>query len=182
MIITIGGTAGSGKSTAARLLAKKLGYKHYSMGDLQREIAEENGVSLLELGKLEEKDRSIDEEVDQRQIELGRTEDNFVMDARLGFHFIPGSVKIFLDADFEERAKRILADTIRKEHNITLKSTKRGMEIRKASEKKRYKEYYNLDPYDKKHYDLIVDTTSITPEEAVGKILEFIRKKIAIFK
>ena len=91
MKITLGGTAGSGKSTAAKLLAKKLGYKHYSMGDFQREIAEEKGISLLELGKLEEKVKSLDEEVDQRQIELGRKEDNFVIDSRLGFHFIPNS-------------------------------------------------------------------------------------------
>ncbi len=177
MRITIAGSAGSGKSTASKLLAKKLGYKHYSMGDFQREIAEEKGISLLELSKLEEKDKSLDEEVDQRQIELGRKEDNFVIDSRLGFHFIPNSVKIFLDADFEERAKRILADKIRKEHNVNLKSTKEHMKTRKASEKKRYKEYYDLDPYDNSNYDLVVDTTSITSEEVVEKILEFVRNK-----
>jgi len=141
-IITINGTAGSGKSTVAKLLAKKLDYKHYSMGDFQREIAEEKGISLLELGKLEEKDKSIDEEVDQMQIDLGRKEDNFVIDSRLGFHFIPNSIKIFLDADFEERAKRILADTIRKEHNVNLKTTKQNIKTREASEKKRYKDIH----------------------------------------
>jgi len=175
-IITINGTAGSGKSTVAKLLAKKLDYKHYSMGDFQREIAEEKGISLLELGKLEEKDKSIDEEVDQMQIDLGRKEDNFVIDSRLGFHFIPNSIKIFLDADFEERAKRILADTIRKEHNVNLKTTKQNIKTREASEKKRYKEYYNINPYDKKHYDLIIDTTKLTPEQVVDKIIKFLRK------
>ncbi|MBW2982554.1 cytidylate kinase family protein [Candidatus Woesearchaeota archaeon] len=177
MRITIGGTAGSGKSTVAKLLAKQLGYKHYSMGDFQREIAEERGISLLELGKLEEKDRSFDEEVDQRQIDLGRKEDDFVIDARLGFHFIPNSIKIFLDADFEERAKRILSDKIRKEHNVNMENTKKNMKTRKVSEQKRYKEYYNIDPYDKKHYDLVVDTTEISPEKAAEKILEFVKKK-----
>ena len=181
-IITIAGTVGSGKSTAAKLLAKKLGYKHYSMGDFQREIAEERGISLLELSKMEERDRSIDEEVDQRQIKLGREEDNFVIDSRLGFHFISNSVKIFLDASFEERAKRILADKIRKEHNVNLENTKKNMKVRKTSEQKRYKKYYNLDPYDKKHYDLIVDTTSISAEEAVDKIIEFTKKSYEIFK
>jgi len=177
MIITIGGTAGSGKSTVAKILAKKLGFNHYSMGDLQREIAEERKISLLELSKLEEKDRSIDEEVDQKQIDLGRKEDNFVIDSRLGFHFIPHSLKIYLDCDFEERAKRILADRIRKEHNINLENTKKNMMEREKSEKKRYKEYYNLDPSDKKQYDLIIDTTSMSPEKTVDKILEFIKKR-----
>jgi cytidylate kinase len=177
MIITIGGTAGSGKSTVAKLLAKKLGYKHYSMGDFQREIAEERKMSLLELSRIEEEDRGVDEEVDQRQISLGREEDNFVIDSRLGFHFIPNSVKIFLDADFEERAKRILADKIRKEHNVNLENTKENIETRKASEQKRYNDYYNIDPYEKSNYDLVVDTTSISAEEVVEKILEFVEKK-----
>ena len=53
MIIVLGGRAGSGKSTIAKEVAKKLGYKHYSMGDLQRNIAKEKGISLLELGKLQ---------------------------------------------------------------------------------------------------------------------------------
>jgi len=177
MIITISGTAGSGKSTAAKLLAKKLGFKHYSNGDFMRDMAEERKISLIELGKIAETDRSIDEELDRRQIELGRNEDDFIIDSRLGFHFIPNSVKVYLDADFEERAKRTLADNIRKEHHVNLETTKKSIRIREASEKKRYKEYYNLDPSDKNHYDLVVDTTSITPEEAVEKILEFIRKK-----
>ncbi|MBI2112124.1 AAA family ATPase, partial [Candidatus Woesearchaeota archaeon] len=83
MIITISGTAGSGKSTVGKLLAKKLKYKHYSMGDLQRQIAEQRGITLLELGKLEETDPSIDKELDQKQIQLGKTENKFIIDGRL---------------------------------------------------------------------------------------------------
>jgi len=176
-IITINGRAGSGKSTAARLLAKKLGYKHYSNGEFMREMAEERKISLLELSKIAEKDRSIDEELDQRQIQLGIKEDNFVIDSRLGFHFIPNSIKIFLDADFEERAKRILADNIRKESNISLETTKENMKKREDSEIKRYQEYYHINHYDKKYCDLVIDTTKIKPEQVVDKILKFIKKK-----
>ena len=174
MRITISGTPGSGKSTVAKMLAKKLGYKHYSMGDFQREIAEERKISILELSKLEEEDQSIDQEVDQRQIALGREEDDFVIDSRLGYHFIPKSIRVYLDADFETRAKRIMADTIRKENNVTLESTKEAIQTREASEKKRYKEYYDQDPNDRKNYDLIIDTTDISAEEAVEKIMKFI--------
>ena len=176
-IITIGGKPGSGKSTVAKLLAKKLNYGHYSSGNFMRDLAEERKISLLELSRIAEKNKSIDQEIDERQIELGRKEDNFVIDARLGFHFIPNSIKIYLDADFEERAKRILADKIRKEQNIDLQSTKENMKTREESEKKRYKGYYDIDPNDQGYYDLIIDTTSLTPEQAVDKILEFIKNK-----
>jgi len=178
MIITISGTAGSGKSTVGKLLAKKLGYRHYSNGDFMREMAEKRKISLLELSRLAEKDQSIDKEIDQRQIHLGKTKDNFVIDSRLGFHFIQNSVKIFLDADIEERARRILADKARKEQNIDLKTTKQNIEAREKSEKKRYKKYYGLNPYDKKYYDLVIDTGNLTPEQAASTVLRFIKTGI----
>ena len=46
MIITISGIAGSGKSTVAKLLAKKLNCKHYSVGDFMRQIAKEKNIPL----------------------------------------------------------------------------------------------------------------------------------------
>lgn len=177
MIITISGTPGSGKSTVGKLLAKKLGYKRYSSGDFMRDMAERMKISLLELSKQAETDRSIDEEIDRRQIELGKTEDDFVIDGRLSFHFIPNSVKIFLDAEIKERAKRIYKDRVRQEANVTLENTEQNIKTREESEKKRYLEYYNLDPYDKKHYDLIIDTTNLNPEQAVERIIKFIQKE-----
>ena len=46
MIIAISGKAGSGKSTIAELLAKKLKLKHYSIGNLMREMAKKKNISL----------------------------------------------------------------------------------------------------------------------------------------
>lgn len=178
MIITLAGTAGSGKSTVAKLVAKKLNLKHHSTGDFMRSIAEQRKISLLELSKLAEKDQSIDEELDQRQVELGRSEDNFIIDGRLSFHFIPNSKKFFLTADFDTRAKRILADNIRKEHNINIETTKQNMRAREESEKKRYKVYYNLDTNDPSNYNLVIDTTDISAKEAAEKIIKFIENSI----
>ncbi|MBD3249571.1 AAA family ATPase [Candidatus Woesearchaeota archaeon] len=177
MIITISGTAGSGKSTVARMLARRLGYEHFSIGGLMRDMAEEKKISLLELSKEAEKDMGIDEELDQRQIQMGRENDNFVIDGRLSFHFIPNSVKIFLDADFEERAKRVMNDRIRKENNVNLENTRENIKTREDSERKRYREYYDLDYHDTSHYDLVIDTTDIGAEEAADKIIEFLKSK-----
>ncbi len=175
MIITISGIAGSGKSTVAKLLAKRLGYKHYSIGDLMRKIAKERGISLLELSKLAETDKCIDEELDKKQIELGKTEDNFVIDSRLGFHFIPKSIKVFLEVDISEAAKRILKE--KREHE-TYKDVKESIEQikrRMESEDKRYRKYYNVDYRKRENYDIIIDTTSLTPEEVVDEILKRIK-------
>ncbi|HLD57434.1 MAG TPA: cytidylate kinase family protein [archaeon] len=178
MIITIAGNLGSGKSTVAKILANELGYKHYSMGDLQRSIAKKRGITLVELQKLEEKDPSIDKEVDQTQVDLGKQQDNFVIDSRIGWHFIPHSVKIFLKVSDQEAARRIFNQKREDEkYNKTLEQTLSGIKSRKTSELKRFKEYYNLDYEDVSNYDLVVDTTKINPAQVAQKVLEFVENQ-----
>jgi len=175
MIITISGRAGSGKSTVAKLLAKKLKLRHYSIGDLMRNMAKEKGISLSELSKIAEKDNKIDTELDDRQKKLGEKEDNFVIDGRLSSVFIPNSVKIFLDANKHERAKRILKDKRDEEKGVSAEEIMHKLKEREKSEIKRYKEYYGFDCYDKKYYDFIVDTTDSKPELVVEKVIKLIK-------
>lgn len=177
MIITIAGKLGSGKSTIAKLLAKKLGFKHYSMGDFMGSLAMERGLSVLELSKLGESDKSIDEEIDKRQVELGKKEDNFVIDSRLGFHFIPNSVKIYLDVDEDVAVKRIFGDSdsrVDEKENTSVDNTKIAMSKRASSEDLRYQKYYGLNTHDHNNYDLLIDTSEDTPETIVSNILKFL--------
>ncbi|MBN2454822.1 nucleoside monophosphate kinase [Candidatus Woesearchaeota archaeon] len=173
MIITISGTPGSGKSTAAKLVAEKLSLKHHSIGDLMRAIASKRGVSLLELSKIAETDKKVDEELDAAQVELGKKEENFVIDSRLGFHFIPNSFKVFLKVDSEEAAERIFAaDRVDEKENVSFEQTVKNIEKRKKSEKLRYEKFYGLDPFDEEQYDLVVDTTGLSKEQVVEQIVE----------
>ncbi len=176
MIITISGTPGSGKSTVAKIIARKLKLKHYSTGDFMRQLAEENKMDILEFSRLAEKNRSIDEELDQRQINLGREKNDFVIDGRLSWHFIPKAIKVFIDADFNKRAERIFHDNIRKEHNVTLETSKKKLKEREQSEIKRYKKYYNINPYDKKNFDLVADSTDKDQEKIAAEVIEFVKK------
>ncbi len=176
MIITISGIAGSGKSTVAVELAKTLGLKHYSIGELMREMAKKKGMSLLELGKLAEKDPAIDKMLDERQIELGKTKDNFVIDSRLGFHFIPHSVKVFLDVAVDEAARRIFMQGRQHESYMDIEESLQKISERIASEDKRYRQYYKIDYHDKGLYDFVIDTTKLQVKQVVGKIVVFLRR------
>jgi predicted cytidylate kinase len=182
MIITISGKPGSGKSTVAKIIAKKLRLRHYSMGDMQRGYAKEKGITIEELGLLESKDDKIDREVDAYQKKLSEKEDDFIIDSRLGFHFIPHSKKVFLECREDECAKRIYNDTTKNKRDSSerkaksIKETKRIMKKREKDNQKRFLKYYQTDFLDKKNYDIIVDTTDITAEEAAEKILRFIKK------
>ena len=183
MIITISGAPGSGKSTIAKLVAAKLGFRHHSAGDFMREAAEKRGLSLMELGKIAEKDRSIDKELDSRTSELGKKEDDFVIDSRLAYHFIPSSFKVFLTVNEKEAARRIFSDIQKKKkgrgvekESTTLPATLANIKKRKRSEQQRYSKYYSINPYDEKQYDVVIDTTKTTPEEAAEKVITAVKK------
>ena len=172
MIITISGKAGSGKSTVAKELAKRLHLKHYSIGDLMRQMAKERNISLLELGKIAEKDKSIDKELDERQMKL-RTEDDFEIDGRLTAYFIPNAdVKIFLECEDRVRAERILKDERKDEKNRDINEVISKIREREASERKRYKQYYGIDYYDEEMYNLVIDTTNLSVKEVVDRIIK----------
>ncbi len=176
MKITITGSLGSGKSTIAKILTNKLGVKRYSVGDFMGELAMERGMTLMELSFEAEKNPKIDRILDDKQINFGKKHDNFVLDSRLGWHFIPDSFKIFLKCDIDVAAKRVF-NTNREDEkeNTSLGVTKKNILRRMRSEKIRYRKYYGIDPYDENNFDLVVDTTSISPDEVIGKIMANIK-------
>ena len=175
MIIAISGKAGSGKSTVAREIAKKLRLRHYSIGDLMRQLAKEKKMSLLELSRIAEKDSSIDKELDDKQIAL-KNKDDFVIDGRLTAFFIPDAdLKIFLDCRDEVRAERILKDTRKDEKARTIKEVIKKIKSREQSERKRYKEYYNADYYNKRLYDLVINTTNMKASQVVDRIIKLVK-------
>jgi len=181
MIITISGMPGSGKSSVAKLLAKKLGYKRFSSGDFQRDLAKERGLTTKELGDLQARDPELDMITDKRMEEFGNKQDNFVMDAWLGAKFIPHSKKIFLSADQETRAKRIFDDKGNKQRMDSEKlqdfeQTMANMIKRDKVNVERWKRYYNFDYTNKEHYDLVIDTTNLTLKQVVERILKAVKK------
>lgn len=177
MKIVISGMHGSGKDTIADLLAKKLKLKHYSVGGFRRKMAEERGMTLSEFNKLGEKEFFTDKEADDWQTNIGKNEDNFIIDGRISFHFIPDSIKIFLKVSPEEGAKRIMNANREGEK---MANTKQAIEMwneRMISDTARYKKYYNLNPFEEKYYDFVLDTTNIPIKEVLKKVLNFIETK-----
>lgn len=180
MIIAISGTPGSGKSTVAKALAKELGFTHYSTGDFMRKMAQDRGISLMELTKQAETDSSIDHEIDDMTKKLAG-EDDFVIDSRLAFHFLPKAVKVFLKVSPEVAAKRIFGDVQAKRRATETELTSEekvldAIKKRMESENERYNHYYNVNYTDEHNYDFVLDTTDLTIEETVQKVLDFVKK------
>lgn len=178
MIITISGMAGTGKSMVGSILAKRLGYRFYSAGDVRRKYARSISISLAELNKRAEKDSSSDRMVDEYMKKMAESEDDFVVDGRMGFYFIPQSIKIFLEADEKTRAKRLIGRGKLEENPKSEAEALKLVRQRDACDLKRYKKLYNANPYDEKHYDLIFDTSNMRIEESVEQIYNFVKDKI----
>lgn len=142
-----------------------------------RELAKERGISIIDLGREAEWDGGvIDAILDDRQKELWIKEDDFIIDGRLAFYFIPHSIKIFLTVTPLEAAHRIYADATRQgvETHETIEHTVANIETRRASENERYMKYYGLHIYDMDLYDILVDTSNRTPDEVFDSIIQSI--------
>ena len=143
-----------------------------------REMAAERDMSILELSRSAEQSEFIDREIDARTARLGRESSDFVIDARLGWHFIPDSVRVFLEVRPDVAALRVYEAGRGSEHeNVDLAQTREAIESRTESERKRYLNYYDLDYTDHSHYDLVVDTSEKTIDEVVAAILEHVRQR-----
>lgn len=177
-IIVLGGYPGSGKSTVRKILADKLSYKSFSAGDFSRKLAQARGLTLEELNEYivtegEELDHLIDEE--QKRIE--REENRYVVDAHIGFHFIPSGFKVFLMIPIETSAKRIFEDrnaSIRVNSGDSMQSYEEALERTKKrieNHKLRYKKHYGINVYDISQFDMVIDNSDMKPEEVAEDII-----------
>lgn len=186
MIITLSGAAGSGKSTIAQKLADKLDWPRYYIGGIRREIAKKKGMTLAQYNKLGENDDSTDTEPDEYQRKLGLTKDNFIIEGRTSWHFIPHSLKIYLDVSLEEGAKRIFLSLQKKndrneDKNLeSLEAVKESVMERAKSDKLRYQKYYNIDVNNRKHYDFYFDTSEFNQEEVFQAVWDFVQTRLDI--
>jgi cytidylate kinase len=171
-IITLTGDLGSGKSTVSAILKKELGFGYIYTGDILRRIAERHGMSVLELNRYAETHPEIDEEVDNTFKNLADAE-NLIIDSRLAWHFLPDSFKVFLTVRPNVAAARVFEDTKRSnEKYSSQEEALKYLSNRKQSELKRYYDLYGIDCAQMSNYDLIVNTSDITPEEVAERILD----------
>jgi cytidylate kinase len=219
-IIAIDGPASSGKSTTAKLVAKKLGFVYLDTGAMYRAITlkalrngidpqdvkelsktarnskldliEENGVNkvlldgedVTELIREPKVNRivsevSVHKEVRTalvaRQKELGKKY-NLVTEGRDTTTVVfPGaSLKVYLNCNLQERAKRRMLELKNKGINTSIKE-----QIKELSKRDKIDSERENSPLKKDKEAVIVDTTNLSIEEQVDKVIQLyeLRKK-----
>jgi len=161
-IITIAGSLGSGKSSTARAVASALGFRHFSSGDLFRQLAAERDESIEAMNISAEAQRDIDLKVDNLLREMYRTDERLVIDSRMAWHWMPLSFKVFLVLDPDTAAQRIfnhLRDEGRMSEAATsIDEVRKSIDRRFASEQKRYAALYGVNATDPLNFDIVINT------------------------
>ena len=168
MHITLTGNLGSGKSTLSRILEAEYGYEIFSTGKVIRQIAEEQGVSVLEMNKLMEKDHKYDHMIDDTTARISREQKDkkILFDSRLAWNFVEESFKVFLSVSLTVAASRVLGDTSRGEVESykSVEECMASLKDRAATEDRRYKDIYGIEYFNYANYNLVLDSSDCAPE------------------
>ena len=168
MLITVSGPPGSGKSTNAAGLADRLGLDHVSGGDIFREMAAERDMTPVEFNEFAEEDPQFDRDLDRRLHEIATTRDDLVLESRLAGWLSAdhADFRFWFDAPMSIRAERIAEREAKPADRAKVET-----ERREASEKKRYREYYDIDIDDLSIYDAAYNTARWGPERFIDVLV-----------
>jgi len=169
--LCISGELGSGKSSVAKVVARRTGADVVSMGSLQREMARARSLSTLETNHLAESDTSIDAAIDGRLKELADGPAT-VFDSRMAWHFVPGGLTVHLVVDPAVAARRLFAGrrTAVERHDSPA-SAWAATEERFTSERQRFVATYGVDIARLRNYDLVVDSSTAGVDAVAAVIL-----------
>ena len=179
------GDIGSGKSTFSKHLATELDVPRIYIGQFMREEAKARELSLDEFNKLLEEDDEIDRLMDQKTHDASVKEEKGVFEGRVAWHFtVEPNAKVFLSVNPNVSAERIWnekGDALRDTY-ASVADLKAANKERKKSEEARYHQYYDISAYDKKNFDIVIDTSEIGIDEVFEQTVIAIAEHIALDK
>ncbi len=175
--ISLAGDLGSGKSTVGAILKERFGAEIVSVGKIQRAMAAELGMDTLAFNRYQETHPEFDRILDDRLRSYESVEGDYIFDSRMAWHFVPSAFSVYMKADPEESAKRVLSAGRSDEPFASVEEAAASLKKRRESERERYLRFYGVDITDLSHYDLVVDTTGKTPEEVAEAIEDGWKKK-----
>lgn len=181
MIITIGGNVGAGKTTLAAMLSHELNYEQLYVGGIFREMAAEKNLTIEQFYEQLKDDPAIEQEVDQRQATMMREKDNLIVQGRVAWYFAKSSpfkiFNIFLSVNPMTGARR----SGERKENVGRSTDEMVIATaeREKMERERYSMLYGIANHlDPAHYDFILETSTLTPQETFDKVMAAVNERI----
>ncbi|MEM7819859.1 MAG: cytidylate kinase family protein [Candidatus Aenigmatarchaeota archaeon] len=180
VVIVISGMPGCGSSTTAKLLAKKLALKYFSVGKYYKRFEEgketERAIKFMQSRKGFGKKFNF--WLDRLQVQKAK-KGNIVIESKVGIKILKNiyDFSVWLEAPINIRIRRIA-----KRDRISLEEAKKKLIKKEKLERKKFKSIYGFDFLKQKYYaDLVINTGDKTPNKIVNKIIEkFKKRKITI--
>lgn len=169
MIIAVWGLTGAGKNTLGKLIAETLEFK--MICPTFKDIAKDEGVSLMEFQKMAEKDERIDRKFDDF-LKKECAKGDCVVTTWLGPWMLDADVRIKLHVPDKERARRIAA-----RDKMTPAEALKHLKERDDNNRKRYKSVYEIDIDDEDIFDVCLNGGIYEPHQLLDIALAVIKTK-----
>lgn len=167
--ITISGPVAAGTTSAAKTLAQKLNLEYHGAGEFFRQYSK---VHNIPLPNKEEIPDDVERSLDEKLTSLLASDKPVVIDGLYAGYFaqsMPHVLKVKLTANENIRIKRALERSQDETaEDVKKRDTAHDLKFRKL--------YSNEDFLDPKFFNLIIDNSSLSPEEVVTKIIEKLKE------
>ncbi|MBS3053517.1 MAG: cytidylate kinase family protein [Candidatus Aenigmarchaeota archaeon] len=180
-VIVISGQPGCGSSTTAKLLAKKLKLKHFSVGDYNKSqagaSAKETDKSIIVWKKKKINGKGL-QEFHEDSDELARDyakKGDIVIDGKLAVRMTKGlyDLGVWLKAPKAVRAERYA-----RRDKISLKDAMKKLREKEALERKNWLRIYGFDYFmQEREAGLVINTWKKTPEEIAKAIIKRLKEQ-----
>lgn len=177
--ITVSGRIGSGATTLAHGIATHLGWDMLDGGKILRKVQQELGAGVEETSKRPDR---FDLEYEEKIKTMLRNESGHVIQSHLaGFDAqgINGVFKIFVVCEDAEGTDKVdvRIDRLVNRDGVSIETAKHEVRERDAQNLEKWRRLYaENDPswvyWDKKYYDLIINTYSHNHQESLALALE----------
>lgn len=177
--ITISGKIGTGKSTLSKNLSEVLGWELMDGGKIFRKYAKEYGFDIAENENIPD---DFDKAFEEKTKEILQNKEHFVFQSHLaGFiaQGIKGVYKILVVCESENNGddQNIRIKRVMDRDKVSLEQATKELKEREERLVKKFRKLYVAnDPnwfyWDKKYYDLIVNTFSLNQQEALSVVLK----------
>ena len=165
--ITISGKICTGKTTLYKSLQDKLKWSVFSTGQYFREYAKKHTLSLE---KADEQNEKITKQVDYKVRDLLKKDKHIIAEGWMTgimADAYPSILKILLVCDDKTRISRFA----QREH-IDISEAEKRIKERENNVFNKLKQIYSRNDFlDKKNYNLIIDTTHITPQKILQRVI-----------
>ena len=173
-ILWITGPPGSGKTTAGRTAAARLGIPFESAGEHFRALAVERGMGLAEFSRYAEAHEEVDRSLDERMMARARPGallEGRVVGALLRRRGDPVHA-VLVTAREEVRATRLAG-----RDGTDAATALERMRARSESERLRYHRFYGID-LDREHFDERIDASDRSREEVADLLTGVLRNAL----